>query len=264
MKFVIDWLNGRAKGYTTKTGTEEVRATSWSTGKVGMIGTSYEGTLPLAAATTGVAGLEVVVPVSPNTSYYNYYRANGLVRSPGGYLGEDVDVLYDFVASGDTAGRANCDKIWKIGIFAGAKGQDRATSDYNDFWASRDLVPLAKNIKAAVLLAHGLNDYNVMPSHSVRVFEELQANKIPSAIYLHQGGHGGNPPDDMLNRWFSHYLYGVDNGVEKDAKAWVVSNLATAPAPAPGSRPAPAPAAPFANFPVPGSTPVQQIGRAHV
>ena len=48
MKFVIDWLNGRAKGYTTPTGDEEVKA-SWSTGKVGMIGTSYEGTLPLAA-----------------------------------------------------------------------------------------------------------------------------------------------------------------------------------------------------------------------
>ena len=82
MKFVVDWLNGRAKGFTTPTGNEEVRATSWSTGKVGMIGTSYEGTLPLAAATTGVKGLEVVVPVSPNTSYYHYYRSNGLVRSP--------------------------------------------------------------------------------------------------------------------------------------------------------------------------------------
>ena len=51
MKFVIDWLNGRAKGFTSKTGTDEVTATAWSTGKVGMIGTSYEGTLPLAAAT---------------------------------------------------------------------------------------------------------------------------------------------------------------------------------------------------------------------
>lgn len=260
MKFVIDWLNGRAKGYTTKTGNEEVKATAWSTGKVGMIGTSYEGTLPLAAATTGVQGLEVVVPVSPNTSYYNYYRANGLVRSPGGYLGEDVDVLYDFVASGDTAGRANCDRIWKNGVFAGAKGQDRATGDYNDFWASRDLVPLAKNIKAAVLLAHGLNDYNVMPSHSVKVFEELQSHNITSAIYLHQGGHGGNPPDDLLNRWFSHYLYGVDNGVEKDPRAWIVSNLATTAAPAPGTRPAPIPPAPFATFPVPGSAPVKLFG----
>ncbi len=226
MKFVVDWLNGRAKGYTTETGNDEVKATSWSTGKVGMIGTSYEGTLPLAAATTGVKGLEVVVPVSPNTSYYHYYRSNGLVRSPGGYLGEDVDVLYDFIASGDSTGRANCDALYKNGIFAGPKGQDRATGDYNDFWAKRDLLPHVKDIKAAVLLAHGLNDYNVVPEHSVRIYNEMKARGLPVSIYLHQGGHGGNPPADMLNRWFSHYLYGIDNGVEKDPPVWIVQDAA--------------------------------------
>src|SRR5512133_984728 len=47
-KAVIDWLNGRAKGYTARVGGEEVKAT-WSTGKVGMTGTSYNGTIPLAA-----------------------------------------------------------------------------------------------------------------------------------------------------------------------------------------------------------------------
>jgi X-Pro dipeptidyl-peptidase len=223
MKFVVDWLNGRAKGYKTQTGSEEVKAT-WSTGKVGMIGTSYEGTLPLAAATTGVPGLEVVVPVSPNTSYYHYYRSNGLVRSPGGYLGEDVDVLYDFIASGDSTGRANCERLYKHGIFAGKNGQDRATGDYNDFWAKRDLLPFVKNIKAAVLLAHGLNDYNVVPSHSVRIYDEMKARGLPVSIYLHQGGHGGNPPAEMLNRWFSHYLYGVQNGVEKDKPVWIVQD----------------------------------------
>ncbi|MEP6495777.1 MAG: Xaa-Pro dipeptidyl-peptidase [bacterium] len=226
MKFVVDWLNGRAKGFTTETGTDEVTATSWSTGKVGMMGTSYEGTLPLAAATTGVKGLEVVVPVSPNTSYYHYYRSNGLVRSPGGYLGEDVDVLYDFIASGDSSGRANCDRLWKNGIFAGAKGQDRAGGDYNDFWSDRDLLPWVKNIKAAVLLAHGFNDYNVVPEHSVRIYDEMKARGLPVSIYLHQGGHGGNPPAEMVNRWFSHYLYGVDNGVEKDPPVWIVQDAA--------------------------------------
>src|SRR5690606_15712783 len=74
-KAVIDWLNGRAKGYTTIDGNEEVTA-YWSTGKVGMIGTSYNGTLPIAAATTGVEGLEAIIPVAPNTSYYHYYRSN--------------------------------------------------------------------------------------------------------------------------------------------------------------------------------------------
>ena len=290
MKFVVDWLNGRAKGYTTPTGNEEVKATSWSTGKVGMIGTSYEGTLPLAAATTGVKGLEVVVPVSPNTSYYHYYRSNGLVRSPGGYLGEDVDVLYDFVASGDSTGRANCDKIWKNGIFAGAKGQDRATGDYNEFWSKRDLLPFVKNIKAAVLLAHGLNDYNVVPEHSVRIYNEMKARHLPVSMYLHQGGHGGNPPAEMLNRWFSHYLYGVENGVEKDPPVWIVQDAAAqepravaavaaaaaavAQAAAAGGgrggdsaaaaggrgrgrgRGVVVPPTPFASFPVPGAVPV--------
>jgi X-Pro dipeptidyl-peptidase len=267
MKFVVDWLNGRAKGFTSATGNEEVSATSWSTGKVGMIGTSYEGTLPLAAATTGVKGLEVVIPVSPNTSYYHYYRSNGLVRSPGGYLGEDVDVLYDFVASGDPALRATCDAIWKNGIFAGPHGQDRATGDMNDFWFDRDLLPFVKNIKAAVLLAHGLNDYNVVPEHSVRIYDEMKARGLPVSMYLHQGGHGGNPPPDMVNRWFSHYLYGVDNGVEKDAPVWIVQDAA-AQAPAAvtakagtysgggrGGRMVTAPT-PFATFPVPGSVPV--------
>ena len=56
-KAVIDWLNGRAKGFTSPDGNEEVKA-YWTTGKVGMTGTSYNGTIPLAAATTGVEGLE--------------------------------------------------------------------------------------------------------------------------------------------------------------------------------------------------------------
>jgi X-Pro dipeptidyl-peptidase len=224
-----------------------------------MIGTSYEGTLPLAAATTGVAGLEVVIPVSPNTSYYHYYRSNGLVRSPGGYLGEDVDVLYDFVASGAPATRAVCDRIWKGGVFAA--GQDRATGDFNDFWAARDLLPYVRNIRAAVLLAHGLNDFNVMPSHSVRIYEEMKARGLPVSLYLHQGGHGGDPPADMVNRWFTHYLYGVDNGVGSGPPVWIVSSTAAdsaaAKARASGVRvmmPAPVP---YASFPVPGSAPVR-------
>jgi X-Pro dipeptidyl-peptidase len=259
MKFVVDWLNGRAKGFTTIDGNEEVKATSWSTGKVGMMGTSYEGTLPLAAATTGVEGLEVVVPIAPNTSYYHYYRSNGLVRSPGGYLGEDVDVLYDFVASGDTANRANCDNLWKTGAFAGKKGQDRVSGDMNDFWAARDLVPLTKNVKAAVLLSHGFNDYNVMPDHSTRVYDAMKAAGRPVSMHLHQGGHGGPPPFDMLNRWFSHYLYGVDNGVEKDPPVWIVPETNDGAmgsgqgAAGRGGRGNALPAKPFASFPVPGT-----------
>ena len=218
-KAVIDWLNGRARGFRTVDGNSEVTA-EWSTGKVGMTGTSYNGTIPVAAASTGVEGLEAIIPVSPNTSYYRYYRSNGLVRSPGGWLGEDIDVLYDFINSGDPQGRATCDATWRDGELRA--GQDRATGDYNDFWATRDLMTELDGLRAATLMSHAFNDWNVMPEHSVKVYEFLKAKGVPHQAYYHQGGHGGPPPLELMNRWFTRYLYGVENGVEEDPKAWIV------------------------------------------
>ena len=218
-KAVIDWLCGRVSGYTTPSGSETVKA-YWSTGKVGMTGTSYNGTLPLAAATTGVEGLEAIIPIAPNTSYYHYYRSNGLVRSPGGYLGEDIDVLYDFIHSGDESKRAFNNKT--IRDTEMKNGMDRITGDYNDFWAGRDYLNQMKPMKAALLMAHGFNDWNVMPEHSYRISKRAKEMGIPTQIYYHQNGHGGPPPIKMMNRWFTRYLHGIENGVENDAKAWIV------------------------------------------
>jgi X-Pro dipeptidyl-peptidase len=219
-KAVIDWLCGRGKGFTEPFGGEPVEA-YWSTGKVGMTGTSYNGTIPLAAATTGVEGLEVIIPVAPNTSYYHYYRSNGLVRHPGGYLGEDIDILYDFIHSGgDEEIRAYCDcHVRDEQMMA---NQDRATGDYNDFWYSRDYLNRVDGVKAAVLMAHAFNDWNVVPEHSIRIYEALKKNGVETQLFMHQGGHGGPPPISMMNRWFTHYLYGEDNGVEKGSKSWIV------------------------------------------
>ena len=218
-KAVIDWLCGRVSGYTTPYGSEIVVA-YWSTGKVGMTGTSYNGTLPLAAATTGVEGLEAIIPIAPNTSYYHYYRSNGLVRSPGGYLGEDIDVLYDFIHSGDESKRAFNNKT--IRDTEMKNGMDRITGDYNNFWAGRDYLNQMKPMKAALLMAHGFNDWNVMPEHSYRISHRAKEMGIPTQIYYHQNGHGGPPPMKMMNRWFTRYLHGIENGVENDAKAWIV------------------------------------------
>jgi X-Pro dipeptidyl-peptidase len=218
-KSVIDWLNGRASGFTSPTGNQTVTA-SWCTGKVGMVGTSYNGTLALAAATTGVDGLEAIIPTAPNTSYYHYYRSNGLIRSPGGYVGEDIDVLYDYINSGNPDMREHCNGVVRdkemIGKF------DRVTGDYNDFWAGRDYLNDLAPVKAAVLMSHAFNDWNVMPEHSNRIYQALKAKGVPVQIYYHQGGHGGSPPIKLMNRWFTRYLHGFENGVEKDPRAWIV------------------------------------------
>lgn len=243
-KAVIDWLCGRAKGFTTPDGDEEVTA-DWCTQKIGMTGTSYNGTLPIAAATTGVDGLEAIIPIAPNTSYYHYYRANGLVRHPGGYMGEDVDVLYNFIHSGDPEMREHCD--CEVRDKEMAENQDRITGDYNEFWAGRDYGNALEPFKAAALMAHGLNDWNVMPSHTIRIHEALKQKGVPLQLFLHQGGHGGPPPMKMMNRWFTRYLHGVENGVEDDAKSWVVREDAK-------SIKDPQP---YAAYPHPDSSPVQ-------
>lgn len=218
-KAVVDWLCGRAKGFTSPTSDRTVDA-FWCTGKVGMTGTSYNGTIPLAAATTGVAGLEAIIPIAPNTSYYHYYRSHGLIRHPGGYIGEDIDVLYNYINSGDPNLRDFCN--CNVRDQEMKEGFDRISGDYNDFWAGRDYLNQLGPMRAALLMAHGFNDWNVMPEHSVRIFKAVQAKGIPTQCYFHQAGHGGPPPLKMQNRWFTRFLYGIENGVEDDPKAWIV------------------------------------------
>ena len=214
-KAVIDWLNGRAKGYTSPTSNQQVFAT-WTTGKVGMIGTSYNGTLPIGVATTGVEGLEAIVPISAISSWYDYYRANGAVRAPGGFQGEDLDVLAEYTYT-------RPDQIVCRGVIADIVAtQDRVTGDYSPVWGNRNYMDDIANVRAASLVAHGNNDWNVMTKHASVYYQALKERGLPHQLYWHQGGHGGSPPLVRTNRWFTHYLWGVENGVENDPRAWVV------------------------------------------
>lgn len=218
-KAVIDWLCGRGRGFK-EVDSDETVAAFWCTGKVGMTGTSYNGTLPLAAATTGVEGLAAIIPVAPNTSYYHYYRSNGLVRHPGGYIGEDIDVLYEFIHSGNPERREYCD--CEVRDKEMRQGMDRETGDYNAFWQGRDYVHSMPKMKAALLMSHAFNDWNVMPEHSVRIHAAAKQLGLQLQAYFHQDGHGGPPPMRLMNRWFTRYLHGVENNVERDPKSWIV------------------------------------------
>jgi X-Pro dipeptidyl-peptidase len=158
-------------------------------------------------------------------------------------MGEDMDVLYQFVQSGDPARRAWADEnILKGELLAGI---DRQTGDWNEFWKARDYWHQLDRIKVPTLLAHGLSDWNVMPSHSTHVYTELRKRGVPAQLYLHQGGHGGDPPFEALNRWFTRWLYEVENGVENDAPCTIVREG--------GSRSSPTA---YADWPNPDAKPV--------
>jgi X-Pro dipeptidyl-peptidase len=202
-KAVIDWLNGRARAFSENG--KEVKAT-WANGSVGMTGTSYDGTLPIMVATTGVEGLKAIVPIAAISSWYDYYRANGLVVNPGGYIGEDADVLgYFIMRLGDC--RRELAQITKT--------MGRESGDFTQFWQDRDYVPNAKNIKAATFIIHGQSDWNVKQKHAIQLWEALE-NGAPRRMFLHRGGHGStynHGVPQKIQAWFDHFLEGENNGI---------------------------------------------------
>ncbi|MDX3194710.1 Xaa-Pro dipeptidyl-peptidase [Streptomyces sp. MN03-5084-2B] len=207
---VVDWLNGRATGYSAKTGGSAVTA-GWTTGNVGMIGKSYDGTIANGVAATGVAGLKTIVPISAISSWYDYYRSDGAT------FGFNPDGLARTVEARN--GGQNCSAQNQV-LASGAT----ANGDYGPLWADRDYVTRAGNVRASVLLSHGVNDLNVKTIHFGQWWAGLNVEK---KIWLSQTGHV-DPFDyrradwvDLLHRWFDHYLLGLDNGVQNGPQASV-------------------------------------------
>src|SRR5690349_8374862 len=142
-KAVIDWLNGRAKA-TYADGAPAV-ATAWTNGRTGMIGKSWDGSVANGVAATGVRGLETIVPISAISSWYDYQRYNGVLRS------EDYPEYLHSAVNGRPAGV--CDPTVK----QLDEGSDDATGNYNAYWAARDYRINASKVRASVFIAHGIN-----------------------------------------------------------------------------------------------------------
>ncbi|MCG5469327.1 Xaa-Pro dipeptidyl-peptidase [Micromonospora sp. LAH09] len=228
---VVDWLNGRARAYTADG--QPVSAT-WSTGQVGMIGKSWDGSVANGVAATGVQGLATIVPISAISSWYDYMRYQGNLRTTDypGYLHSYVSGRTD-EACADALARLRADSA-------------EETGDHNAFWARRDYRPSADRVRASVFVAHGVNDLNVTTNQFARWWQELADQGVPRKLWLYQAGH--EDPFDVrraewvtaLHRWFDFWLQGLRNGVMNEPRV----DLETAPGtwtterdwPAPGTR----------------------------
>ncbi|MER5195791.1 Xaa-Pro dipeptidyl-peptidase [Streptomyces sp. NPDC002755] len=232
-KAVVDWLNGRARGYTTRTGTTTAEA-NWTNGRTGMIGKSWDGTIANGVAATGVKGLKTIVPIAAISSWYDYYFAQGAPLYDSG-----PDWLSDYVDSPDA--RAECAAVQQKLV----DGAPR-TGDLTSLWTERDYVADARKVKASVFLIHGLQDLNVRTKHLGQWWDALAKNGVERKIWLSQTGHV-DPFDfrraawvDTLHRWFDHELLGYDNGIDREPVAdierhpdqWVTSTVW----PPPGTR----------------------------
>ncbi|MCK8678045.1 Xaa-Pro dipeptidyl-peptidase [Streptomyces lichenis] len=212
-KAVVDWLNGRARGYTTRTGSTPARATGWSTGATGMIGKSWDGTVANGVAATGVRGLKTIVPIGAISSWYDYYFSQGAPLYDSG-----PEWLSDYVNS--PAARARCGHVQQALVDGAPRSGDRTP-----LWDERDYVPDARKVRASVFAVHGQQDLNVRTNHLGPWWNALAEAGVERKLWLSQTGHV-DPFDfrradwvPTLHRWFDHYLLGYDNGVDREPMA---------------------------------------------
>ncbi|MFD6415473.1 Xaa-Pro dipeptidyl-peptidase [Streptomyces sp. NPDC060194] len=209
---VVDWLNGRARGWTTRTGDTTARA-DWSNGRTGMIGKSYDGTIANGVAATGVKGLETIVPIGAISSWYDYYFSQGAPLYDSG-----PDWLSHYVES--PAARERCTAVQQDIV----RGAPRS-GDLTPLWDARDYTADARKVRASVFAVHGTQDLNVRARHFGRWWEALAAAGVDRKVWLTQAGHVD--PFDLrradwvrtLHRWFDHELLGVDNGIDDEPVA---------------------------------------------
>jgi X-Pro dipeptidyl-peptidase len=222
---------------------EWIARQKWSTGKVGMIGGSYEGTTATAAAVKRPPHLTTIVPEAAISRWYEYAYSGGIryflnnewMGHQGPFAvadeGFDTPAAFDFglavpppidVGNEDWAGRAQdaftpCDEIKHT-----EHGYDD-TPDYDAFWKERDYIRDAHKIDIPVLVAHNWGDWNVKQEEAINLFKALD-NSPNRKLFMgtRWDGHGtpgGGPKglafDSVVQRWFDHYLMGKDNGIQK-------------------------------------------------
>ncbi len=230
-KCVVEWLTGDRVAYTDPYNDIEIEA-DWSNGNVAMTGCSYGGTLPFEVATTGVKGLKTIIPFAGIASWYDYTNSQGAplylsaayanhlasYNSGAAYEDDDWTVINDDYAS----------FLWQL-----SNDQDTTNGNYDDIWARSDYSQDFDEIDCSALIVHGMNDFNVTTKQSdlmARAFMKAGKN---FKLVLHQDGHNnlngivvnGSLWQDIMNKWLSHYLYDVDNGIEDMPTVSVQSNI---------------------------------------
>ena len=209
---VIDWLNGRAPGYSSPLGDRPVDA-NWASGSVGMIGKSWDGQNVLETAVTGVKGLDAVVPEAGISSdWTQFYLRTGT----NDYLPTTADYTRYFTGLQNSRAEHNKNCRRLLDQVAAA---EPTNGDYTKQWAYRNWANRAGKVTAAVLMVQGQNDYTVHPANVGPFWDKLAAS-LPKKLWFSETGHV-DPFDfrraawvDTLHHWFDRFLYRIHNGIE--------------------------------------------------
>jgi X-Pro dipeptidyl-peptidase len=215
----------------------------WSNGRVAMIGGSYNGTTASMVAARGddVPELRAIVPIAAISRWYGYAYGNGvrylLNSEEPSDEGFDTPLAFDLgfgrTVAADPMGQQFADTMRARAAECGTvehteEGYSR-NPDYDRFWRQRDYRRHADDFRAAVLLAHGWQDFNVKQEEGTELWRRIPVDRPGTArvegvpfklMYLTQGSHGGATDgeqwDALLSRFLARTLKGERTGVEEE------------------------------------------------
>ncbi len=163
-----DWGGPREQG-AVKAAVEWAASQEWSTGRVGLMGKSYDGWTGLMGMAQDPEGLEAVVSMEPVYSGYRYAYTNG-VRFINSVLTVAGFQVYDakpgpyqepeYTARGATQGYCYADNM------AGFQFDEESAP----YWAARNLLELAKGSDVPLFLTQGFLETNTKPDGAFDVF----------------------------------------------------------------------------------------------
>lgn len=216
----------------------------WSNGRVGMIGTSYDGAIQLEIATLAPKHLAAIVPQEPVSSWYEYNYDSAVAHNSNddtsaaetGYPLGTPD-LFDLVlgTTPNTDPSHQSPESVQAAVKDAASGCDIAEHntrghvaqpEYTEFWRERDWALRAGNVRAAVLFQHGWRDMNTKPNNFTRFWLGLRRSVDARALvgqWEHADVISDNQrlgieltPRDYLDAFYARHLKGQRNtGLER-------------------------------------------------
>lgn len=214
-------------------------ARPWSNGKVAMTGVSYEGTTANMVAARGddVPELKAIVPIASISRWYGYSYSDGVRYALNSRVptdeGLDTPLLFDFgfgrtVTPDPTSPEfieAASARSGECGAIEHTIAAYNRSPDYDAFWQERDYRKDAANFRAATVVVHGWQDYNVKQEEGLSLYEAIPVDDpntgdvegVPfKRLWMTQSSHAGGSGagyDSLIDKVYEQTLKGVDHGL---------------------------------------------------
>ena len=243
-----DWGGVREQN-AVRAAVEWAASQPWSTGKVALLGKSYDGWTGLMGVAHQPKGLAAVISLEPVYSGYRYLYMNGVRRN-----NTWPATIAAFQAYDAKPGRPSdspqylalgAPQAWCYGVnVAGASADDSETGPY---WAERNLVPTSAGKTTPVFMTQGFLETNTKSDGAFTYFNNLsgESNRAWFGQFDHarcwemnnskstpagnntrwQTGRDGQICIDELMRFLDEHLKGIEPSVTDPAVS-VQDNLA--------------------------------------